>query len=199
MFKSKEELLNKYGIKEKGDWLNLKEGSNKVRIVSHFVDYGIHTYKDVDGKYKSAVCIGKENGCPYCAKGMPVRVQFLGWVIDRTDGKVKLLRIGWTIEEKIRNLQQSEDYGFTDLPDYDIDIIRTGEGLDTEYDVIPARKSTELTEEEKAMVLETIKEPQEIIDKMKEKVLATITTPKEELPPLEEGNSKEIDLEDIPF
>lgn len=198
MFKSKDELQNQYGIKDKGDWLNLKEGSNKVRIVNDFVDYGIHSIQE-GKKYKSVVCIGKENNCPYCAKGVKVKVQFLGWVIDRTDSKIKLLRIGWTIAEKIRNLQKSEDYGFTDLPDYDIDIIRTGEGLDTNYDVLPARKSTELTEEEKEKILEVVKDPQEIIDKMKEKVLSVAEDLREELPPLKEDNPEEVDLEDMPF
>jgi hypothetical protein len=190
MLKSKEELQSKYGIKEKSDWLNLKEGSNKIRIVSNFVDYGVHSVK-YEGKYKSVVCVGKENGCFYCAEKLPVKIQFLGWVIDRKDGEVKLLKIGWTIAEKLRNLKESEDYGFKDLPDYDIDIIRTGEGLDTEYDVIPARKSTELTEEEKEKVLKNIKDPQEIIDKMKEKVMATIQ-PKE-LSSLTEDDSKIVD------
>ncbi|MFA5442055.1 MAG: hypothetical protein WC288_01955 [Candidatus Paceibacterota bacterium] len=198
MFKSEDELQSKYGIKEKGDWLNLKEGSNKVRIVSHFVDYGIHSIKG-ERKYKSVICIGKENNCPYCAKGIKVKVQFLGWVIDRADGKIKLLKIGWTIKEKLRKLQHSEDYGFTNLPDYDIDIIRTGEGLDTNYDVLPARKSTELTEEEKEKILEVVKDPQEIIDKMKEKVLSAAEDLREELPPLKEDNPEEVDLEDIPF
>lgn len=196
MLKSKEELQSKYGIKEKSDWLNLKEGSNKIRIVSNFVDYGVHSVKE-EGKYKSVVCVGKENGCPYCAEKLPVKIQFLGWVIDRKDGEVKLLKIGWTIAEKLRNLKESEDYGFEDLPDYDIDIIRTGEGLDTEYDVIPARKSTELTEEEKKKISETIKDPQEIIDKMKEKVMVTIQ-PKE-LSSLTEDDSKVVNVDDLSF
>jgi hypothetical protein len=173
MFKSKEELQNKYGMKEKSDWLNLKEGSNKIRIVSQFVDYGVHSIKD-KGKYKSVICVGKDNHCSYCANNVPAKVQFLGWVIDRKDGKVKLLKIGWRIYEKLDNLQKSEEYGFTDLPEYDIDIIRKGEGLDTDYDVIPARKNSELTDKEKEMVLEMVRDPQEIIDRMKDKVLGSL-------------------------
>lgn len=193
--KSKEELQNKYGIKDKGNWLNLKQGSNKIRIVSNFVDYGIHTVKE-GGKFKSVICIGKENGCPYCAQGLKVKVQFLGWVIDRTDNKVKLLRIGWTVTDKIRKLQESEEYGFEHLPDYDMDIIKTGEGLDTEYDVIPARKNTELTDEEKDEIMQTVKDPQEIINRMKEKALVTADEPKIE-PSLQEENN--FEEEEIPF
>jgi len=204
--KTKEELQKEYGVKDRSDWLNLKQGSNKVRIVSDFVDFGVHSVRE-GGKYKSVICVGKDNGCPYCAKGLKPRVQFLGWVIDRKDGKVKLLKIGWTIAEKIRALQESEDYGFEHLPGYDIDIVRRGEGLDTEYDVIPARKDTELTEQEREEVMKKVKNPQEIIDAMKNKVLAELSLDKET--PAKEtkkdtsfDNSStgvEVNVDDIPF
>lgn len=168
MFKNINEIKNKYGLKTGSDWLNLKQGSNKVRIVSDFVDFGVHSIKE-GGKYKSVICIGKENNCPYCQQNIPVRVQFLGWVIDRTDGEVKLLKIGWTIFDKLTKLAQSPDYHFDDLPPYDIDIVRTGEGLDTEYTVIPARQDTILTPEEIEKIKAKVKDPQEIIDRMKEK------------------------------
>ena len=179
MFKNQEELRQKYGEKNKSDWLNLKDGSNKVRIVSDFVDYGTHSIKE-GTQFKSVVCIGKENHCPYCEKGLPARVQFLGWVIDRSDGQVKLLRIGWSIYEQLKNFQESKEYGFENLPPYDIDIVRTGTGLDTKYNIIPARKDSPLTEAEQAMVLKKIKDPQEIIDRMKEKAMV-ISDDKEEV------------------
>ena len=189
MFKSQKEIQEKYGIKDKkGNWLNLQQGDNKVRIVSDFVDYGVHTFKDKDGKYKSVVCIGKENECPYCANKVPVKVQFLGWVIDRKDGEVKLLKIGWAIAQQIRSLQDSEDYGFDDLPPYDINILKSGEGLNTTYTVLPARQNTPLTEDEQNKIKEVVKDPQEIIDKMKEKALSIIPEP-----------SGETSYTDIPF
>jgi len=197
MFKSKEELQNKYGIKEKGDWLNLQKGDNKIRIVSEFADFGVHTFKDTNGKYKTVVCVGKENGCPYCAQNLKVKVQFLGWVIDRKDGRIKLLKFGWKVAEKIRSLQASEEYGFTDLPPYDMNIVRVGDGLDTDYNVLPARQNTELTEEEKEKIMEIVKDPQEIIDKMKEKVLLTISEPVE-VPSSETGEETTI-TDNIPF
>lgn len=166
-------MRKKYGEKNKSDWLNLKEGSNKIRVVSDFADYGTHAIKE-GNKFQSVVCIGKENHCPYCEKGLPVKVQFLGWVIDRNDGQVKLLRIGWKIYEQLKKFQESEEYGFETLPSYDIDIVKTGTGLDTRYNIIPSRKDSPLTDEEKALIVAKIKEPQEIIEKMRDKVLINI-------------------------
>lgn len=189
MFDNLSEVKKNYGIKDSGNWMKLKDGSNKVRIVSDFADYGIHSIKD-NGKYRSEVCIGKDNGCYYCSQGSPVKVQFLGWVIDRADNQVKLLRIGWVIASQIKAYQESEEYGFKDLPPYDIDIVRSGEGLDTDYNVIPARKDTPLTPEEEEMIAKVVKDPREIIDKMKEKakneVLTELTSEEEPEPMVDE-------------
>jgi len=191
MFNNLDEIKKNYGIKEGSDWMKLKDGSNKVRIVSDFVDYGVHSVRN-KGKYKSVVCIGKENGCYYCANGQPVKVQFLGWVIDRADNQVKLLRIGWTIASQIKKLQESEEYGFQDLPPYDIDIVKSGEGLDTDYNVIPSRKDTPLTPEEEEMIAETVKDPREIIEKMKEKAKSSVLEEIDSDEELEELSADEI-------
>lgn len=169
MFKNINEIKNKYNIKPSGDWLTLKQGSNKIRVVSDFVDFGVHSIKE-KGKFRSVVCIGKDKGCPYCSKNLPVRVQFLGWVIDRSDGKVKLLKIGWSVYDKLYKLSESEEYGYSDLSSYDIDIIKTGNGLETEYSVIPSRKDVPLTSDELSQIKEVVKDPEEIIEKMKDKV-----------------------------
>jgi len=160
-----ESIKNKYGISEGGDWMNLKEGENRIRIVSEFVDYGIH--RDPELK-KNVVCIGKEQ-CYYCKQGDKVRVQFLGKVIDRSDGRVKYLRIGYRIFQQISELAKSKEYGFDIIPPYDIVILKKGSGLNTTYTVFPARENTPLTDEE-VKKAEALPSPSEIIEKMKEKV-----------------------------
>ena len=197
MFSSQEDLKNKYGLSKTSDWLNLQKGDNKIRIVSDFVDYGVHTFRNKDGKYKSVVCISKDNNCPYCAQHIPVKVQFLGWVIDRKDGEIKLLKIGWAIAQKIRSLQESEDYGFDDLPPYDINIIKSGEGLNTTYTVLPARQNTPLTEEEQDKIKAKIKDPMEIIERMREKVMGSTEQP--ETPQFEQLVPDNDNLEDLSF
>lgn len=174
-FNEVEKVKKEYGLE--GNWMSLVEGDNKIRIVSEFEDYGNHFN---NATKKSVICIGKEN-CELCKVGDKPRVQFLGWVIDRKDNKVKLLRIGYQIFEQISNLAKSEDYAFGSVPEYDITIKRSGKGLETDYAVLASRKNSELTEEEKALVLEKIKPLKDIIDTMKAKVaLDPANIPEEE-------------------
>jgi len=156
---------DKYGISG-GDWMTLEAGDNKIRIVSEFMDYAEHYDNE---KKRSFICLGKEN-CPYCQAGDKPRVRYLGWVIDRKDSKIKLLRIGHSIFKQIGVLAKDEEYGFEDLPEYDMTIKKTGTGLDTEYSVVPARNNSPLTETEKTEIEKTIKDPNEIIESMKQKI-----------------------------
>jgi hypothetical protein len=168
--------------------MNLERGENKIRILSEFEDYGTH----YDNK-KSVVCLGKDK-CSYCQNGERAKVQYLGWVIDRKDGEIKLLRFGSSVSKQITELARSDEYGFDSVPDYDLTIKKTGEGLETEYVVIPARKSTVLTEDEKVRYLDKFKSPKDIIEKMKEKV-ERICSDKEAM---REEIDEEIEDEDIP-
>ncbi len=165
MFDAKK-IEEKYGVGSKGAWLNLKEGENKMRIVSDFADYGNHFFPP----NKSFICIGQENDCAYCKDGNKPSVQFVGYVIDRTDNQVKVLRIGYTIYKQISEFGKNEEYGFEGLPPYDITIVRKGQGKETEYTVIPARKNTELTSEEAEALMGIKNTPEQIIEKMKAKM-----------------------------
>lgn len=164
-FSNYKEIASEYGTGG-SDWMKLEQGDNKVRFVSEFIPYGNHF--DSATK-KSLICIGKET-CEVCKSGDRPRVQFLGWVIDRNDAELKLLRIGYKIYEAMGKLAESEEYAFDGFPPYDITINKTGEMLETEYSVIPARENTELTNDEKLMIDEKAKDPQEIVDSMKAKV-----------------------------
>jgi len=187
-FKDYEETEKRYGF-TKRDWLNLQEGENKIRIVSEFEDYGVHYNPNTK---KIVICIGKET-CSLCQTGIGIRVQYLGWVIDRKDGQVKLLRIGHQIFKQIGEFAISNDYGFVSVPDYDITIKKIGQGLATEYTVLPARQDTELTDEEKYLISEKVKSPKEIIERMKAKVSP------EEIPVYEESEEIPILEEEIPI
>jgi hypothetical protein len=175
----------KYGLGS--DWMTLKEGDNKIRIVSEFEDYGSHYNLETK---KSVICIGKDK-CPLCQEGDNPRVQFLGWVIDRSDGRVKLLRIGYKIFQQIGDFAKSEEYAFDTVPDYDITIKRTGQGLDTVYSVLPARQNTPLTDKEKEMIMEKVKPVKNIIDSMKAKVVPSLDIPDEEIPVIEDEEPEE--------
>jgi len=189
MFDNFDKTMNKYG--SNSDWLILKEGANKVRLMSNFADYGDHFIKEEN---KSYICIGKENGCVYCEKGLKPKVQFLGWAIDRSDGQLKLFRFGYTIAKQLASYKDSEEYGFEDLPPYDIVVNKEGQGLETNYVVMPARTNTEITMEEKDNFEKNSKSPEEIIQSMKDKINpldgiepAEETGVEESLPTLEES------------
>ncbi len=203
------------------DWLNLEDGENKLHIVSDYEAYGRHYDKDNEsyltciGQDKGCtMCIeaeefvekireAKTNQSPnenekkeleelikkYNAKRS--KVQFLVWVIDRSDAKVKMLRYGAMIQKQISELSKSEEYGFDDLPKYDLTITKSGKGLETEYGVMPARQDSPLTQEEKNAVTDKVKPVKEIIDAMKNKV----QNPDKK----EDKEKKEIDVDSLPM
>jgi len=187
-FKTPDEITKKYPMG--GNWLTLKEGDNKIRLVSDCVDYGNHFNSATQ---KSVICIGKEH-CEFCKKGLKPNVQFLAWVIDRVDGKVKLFRFGYKIYKQIIAYKNNPDYAFEETPEYDITIRRTGTGKQSDYVVVPARQNTLLTEKEQIKITEKIKDLNEIIENMKAKV-----SQKELNVPEEESEEEDIDTKDIPF
>ena len=81
-----------------------------------------------------------------------------------------MLQIGYKIFQQISALATSDEYAFDLTPDYDVTITKSGQGLDTEYIVLPARSNTELTEEEQKAIAEKIKPISDILDEKKSKV-----------------------------
>jgi len=173
-FNELDKVEEEYGIgKGSGDWFNFKDGLNKIRIVTLFEVFAQHWDNTIK---KSIACVGKENGCVYCndmsleEKKRKPRPQWIGWVIDRTDGELKLLKTGYSVIKQVSELANSDDYKFgkDGLPLYDITVKKSGEGLQTEYSVIADRKDSKLTDIEKEKI-ESLKHPLQIIVAMKEK------------------------------
>jgi hypothetical protein len=108
------------------DYLKVKEGANRIRLLSEALPHR--------GSYK----------------GTP-NFKWLCYVLDRTDGNVKPYFMPHTIYKAIEALQTSEDYAFDDVPmPYDITINAQGAGTkEVEYSVMPAKKETPLTAEER--------------------------------------------------
>jgi hypothetical protein len=168
MFGNIKEVANKYGMG--GDWFKPEQGDNRVRVVSEFVDYGNHF--DSVAK-KSVICTGSDT-CPICLKAIKSgtyqdnkpKVQFLGYVIDRKDEKIKLYRMSWSVFNSLNELSIAADYAFDGIPPYDITINRKGTTKnDTEYKVIAARQNSELTEDEMSKIAE-LKPIQAVLEDM---------------------------------
>ena len=125
-----------------GLFLKLKEGSNRIRIVSEPVEL----WKAFVGG-KCIVYSTYEDA----RFDKNAKQRFYMWVIDRVNGDVKILDAGAQIIGQVQALAVDEDYGFDDIPPYDVKITRKGVGMDTEYTVLQSPPS-ELTAEEKASV-----------------------------------------------
>jgi hypothetical protein len=133
------------GYLGKGDIYKLKEGDNKIRLCSMCVPH-------------SSMFNGTRN------------FKWLCYVLDRRDGKVKAFFMPHTIYKVIEALQDSEEYGFTDVPmPYDLSINAKGAGTkEVEYSLIPARKETLLTEAEREDLAQQ-KPLSELQERLKEK------------------------------
>lgn len=131
-----------------GQYFKIKEGANRVRLVSICLPHE-STFK------------GKKN------------FKWLCQILDRKDGVVKPFFMPHTIYGFIRDLQLDPDYSFTEIPmPYDVTIKAIGAGnKEVKYSLTPARESVPLTQEEKNLIVEapTIKQLQaKILENEKE-------------------------------
>lgn len=142
-------------IKEPGtgstiDFLKLKDGMNQIRIVGKPSLINIHWEKGIDGQNKKVICPGA--GCPICKAGKAPQARYQIHVIDRVDGKVKVLEQGPTVFNQIKSYAMDADYG--DPTKYDIKVKKEGSGRDTKYSLLPSPNKSEITAEEQKLVAE---------------------------------------------
>lgn len=133
------------GLVGGGDYLKLKEGDNRFRLMSECLPHA--------NEYQ-----GKRN------------FKWLCYVLDRKDGKVKPMFMAHTIYKQIVALQQNPDYEFFDVPmPYDITVNALGAGTkDVKYTLMPARKNTPVSDAEMKL-LHDAKPLKELQAKLKEK------------------------------
>ena len=190
-FEEHEQVAKEYKLG--GNYWRPEKGKNKIRLLSEFEVYGEHW---IQGEKKSYACIGKDD-CPRCKDGVKVSPRFLVWVLDRADGEVKLGQLGYSIIKQIGNLSKSDDWGYDGFPNYDIEIEKSGSGLDTEYFVTPTPNKDELDGATNAKMKGEMKDLKGIIGKMKEKAGGSpdVIQVNDDAPP----PSEEIKVDDIPF
>ena len=157
-------------------FLRLEEGRNQVRILPEvgemewfFQPVGTHHFPDNTRVYCPAFTSEGELECPVCefvqelydagdkaskalAGNIRVRRRFWMNVIGRANEGAGplILTAGVTIFGAIKQIIADPDYGVIyDVEDgVDIKIIREGQGLQTEYEVIAARYDSPLSEDE---------------------------------------------------
>ncbi len=144
----------KNDIQAGGLWFKFKDGDNRVRIMSEPVP----VWKAFNREEKTATVYVTEIEAK---KNPNAKKRYAMWVLNRdAENKMQVLEVGASIIDQIGDLQLTTDYTFEVSPPYDLTIRKTGNGLETEYKVIPARQNTELTEDEKIvfMTCETVEQ-----------------------------------------
>lgn len=167
----------KAGMLGSGDYLKLKEGPNRFRLMSECLPHP-STYQ------------GKKT------------FKWLCYVIDRVDGKVKPFFMPHKIYKGIEALQFSEDYPFSDVPmPYDLTITAVKAGtMDVEYTLMPARKETIVTPLE-YQELAKAKPLAELQKSLKEKKRDDAPQPTQDdhAPHGDDEHSQPLTDDDIPF
>lgn len=114
-------------IQSGGDYLKLKSGDNRLRILTAPLAHA-----------------GEYNGKP--------NFKWMFYVLDRTDGQVKPMFMSPVIFDMLVDLQQDPDYEFDEAPmPYDVNIKATNAGtISARYSVVPSPKRAPLTDQETA-------------------------------------------------
>mgnify|MGYP003144243271 CR=1 FL=1 len=186
------------------DWFKFQEGANQFRVLTE--------PQVLYEKFKVGICY---TDCGYT--GTP---KYLTWILDRADGKVKLMKMPYMIFKQLAEYQQDEDYKFDTFPiPFDIKVTALKAGTkEVEYTCM-AKPFKELTDEENVIITthmikkETL-QPDEIIEKMKQKQIekhqvegkpqidpatAPLPTIQVEQPDTSEVKPEEISTDNIPF
>lgn len=134
----------------KDAWMKLEEGSNVVRLLTQPHQYLVHKgiKKDGDKGYGQKVyCSAIHGDCPLCKIGLKASARWFLGVIDKKDGKYKILDISYQVFSQIRKLaRKTEVWG--DPTKYDIDIVVDKNGGATGYYSVQPEPKRALTAEE---------------------------------------------------
>lgn len=157
----------------KGEYFKVKEGTNKIRLVSECLPH--------ESVYKGTKTF-----------------KWLCQVIDLSDGKVKPYFMPHSVYKQIRDLQMDDDYKFDEVPmPYSVNIQTTNAGQkEVVYSVIPSPKSVPLTPEQ----LEAISKAPTVKELQKKVIENQSENQSNEIPQSSEMTDEEKKmLDDIPF
>jgi len=183
------------GSGEQSEFLKLKTGNTyRIRPIFDPVKFFKYFHKN-GGKLVTAIC-DRPDVCPVRDRHPDLKkpsMRYAAYVIDRADGKVKILEapqsvfrpIGMTFESTGKNPGSGKDGS-----DFQVKI--TGVGLNTKYDVAWAG-STPLTAEERATIKEALNGDMKKLQK-----LYKVDTP-EEIEKKLFGSADDPDLDDSGF
>lgn len=199
MFEEQQKQLAKeFGVsavESKNEWFQIKEGNQKVRILS--VGKLFPQYFDAKTK-KGYICVGEENGCPSIKAGIKPSIKWMTRVYDYEDNQIKIAKLPYGVNKQVSALQQDPDWSFDEMPmPYDITLKTKGAGTkEVEYSVVPSPKRVDLPENVMSELAD-LKDVEEIVEAMKQKRIRELSGNEAPAYPTEE--SEGIRHEDRPF
>lgn len=119
-----------------GEWpRSIRAGETRVRFLAEIADWDEY-WEHFDDTVKFFPCTGDKSSCPGCTsqieKTKEARKRYLAPVLDPKTGKVWGLKMPTDLANRL-SLRNDRNGGTITNRDYTL--IRTGSGLDTEYDV----------------------------------------------------------------
>lgn len=123
----------------------------------------------------SVVCVGMDEGCEYHKEGdKRPSIKLATYIIDRKDGKIKLAELPLSISYSLNDLQEDQDFAFSDFPmPYDVKITYDPDNDDpkAKYRLVASPKQEPVTDEEQADLAEKMKKltPEQYVENKKAK------------------------------
>lgn len=156
------------GNGEKGEYLRLQSGNTyRIRPLFKLVKFYKYFHKK-DGKLRTAICQDPRT-CPVRDKHPDLQkpsLRFASYIIDRKDGKVKILEGPQTVFRPLGSsfeMTGKEPGGSKDGSDWSIKV--TGKGYNTKYDVVFI-ENTPITKEERELITEAVEGDKEKLAKV---------------------------------
>ena len=136
-------------------WFKFKEGKNSIRVLTE--------PEPLFEDYNRGICY---TGCGYQGSA-----KTLAYVLDNADGRVKLMKIPYSISKQIAEYQISEDWSFESFPiPYDIIInVKNAGTKGVEYTTTPSPKREDVSSDVIEQMQKNKKTCAEVIEIMKQK------------------------------
>jgi hypothetical protein len=139
MFKGFNQI--KEAMEKTATLFKMKSGESKlirVLVPTKEVNAAYEHVENFGGFWKTIECLGKRE-CPLCKTGKSASLRAYIPILDKADNKVKIFKASKDVIRFLIALE--EEYG--DLCNYDLKVVRQGEGLKTQYSFFAKDKSDE--------------------------------------------------------
>lgn len=139
-----------YDVPNNTPFLKLEAGDNKIRLCSKPVELPFYQASRKGEKYATVQLNTQAEIDQAIVEGKKIKYKYAYLAINRRDGKLYVWESSVQAFRSIVSFARNPEYG--DPTQYDITVNRSGEGINTQYSVIPARNSSPFTDEELEMI-----------------------------------------------